>query len=166
MARKVTDVVSHWYILIEELQESTQQFYSSLEEAITRRELPNTDLSRIEYREGTLLSAKREYLRVRRHEHLFDICAAPFGNGFFISWWLGEAPGAFWRLVLLIPVVGAVLVRLLRPVTYYQMDIALMFQESVRKAVLEVIDGITEARGLRALSEDERKPMVGNVVGR
>ena len=45
----------------------------------------------VEWPEGGLLSAKRLYLRVIRKEHVFDICGAPFGNGFFFSWWLGES---------------------------------------------------------------------------
>ena len=34
-----------------------------------------------------IASAKREYLRMQRGKYAFDICAAPFGNGFFVSWW-------------------------------------------------------------------------------
>ena len=90
MAKKVSVIISHWYQLIEGLQESSQQFYFLLEHAINERQIPNIDISRIDHREGGALSAKREYLRVRRKEYLFDVCAAPFGNGFFISWWLGE----------------------------------------------------------------------------
>jgi hypothetical protein len=46
------------------------------------------------------------------------------------------------------------------PNTYFKMDTTLMFQEVVRRAVLEVFDGVTSAHGLRALSEDERKPIM------
>jgi hypothetical protein len=35
-----------------------------------------------------------------------------------------------------------------------------MFQESVHNAVLEVIDGMTAAKGLRLLAGDERKPVM------
>src|SRR5207302_6476924 len=31
-----------------------------------------------------------EYLRVLREKNVFDICGAPFGNGFFVSWWCGK----------------------------------------------------------------------------
>jgi hypothetical protein len=40
------------------------------------------------------------------------------------------------------------------------MDTALMFQESVHNAVLEVVDCITAAKGIRALTEAERKPIL------
>ena len=42
-----------------------------------------------------LASANRQYLRMHRGKHAFDICAAPFGNGFFVSWWLTEPPLRF-----------------------------------------------------------------------
>lgn len=166
MARKVSLLLSHWNKLIEGLQESPQQFYSSLEKAIERREIPNTNLSRIDYREGGVFSAKREYLRVRRKEHLFDICAAPFGTGFFFSWWLGESVGFFYQLMLKIPILGRIFVRLLRKETYYKIDTALMFQGAVHSAVLEVIDEITKTNGLRALSEAERKPILTDLFRR
>ena len=36
----------------------------------------------------------------------------------------------------------------------------LMFQKAVHNAVLEVIDEMTTANGLRALGESERKPIM------
>jgi len=161
-AKKVSVVLSHWYHLIEGLQDSPLQFYGSVDEAIRRRQLPDVKLARVDYREGGLFSAKREYFRVRRKEYIFDICAAPFGgNAFFVSWWLGETIGFFSGLLLLIPFVGPALVRALRPLTYFRLDTALMFQESVHAAVLEVLDERTSAKGLRMLSELERKPTLG-----
>lgn len=166
MAKKVSVVISHWYHLIEGLQDSPQRFYALSEEAIKRRTVPDIKISHITYREGGILSAKREYLRIGRKEYLFDICAAPFGNGFFISWWLGEALGFFWRLMLVIPIWGELLWNLSRPATYYRLDTALMFQEMVHSAVLDVVDALTEAKGLRGLSESERKPILRELFKR
>lgn len=202
---------SHWYFLFENLQASPLEFYSSVERAVAQREIPDTEPSRIEYRESGLLSARREYLRVTRGGYVFDICGAPFGRGFFVSWWLapvmpspiiptviagvviffiwngcmaGGIQGIFffpvalvvlffivgaamsqgepdWApYVLVIPVIGDFLGRWFQPYTYYRRDTALMFQESVRSAVLEVLDGMTQAKGVRALTEAERKPIL------
>jgi hypothetical protein len=52
------------------------------------------------------------------------------------------------------------------PTTYYKIDTTLMFQESVHRAVVEVIDQMTQAKGLRALSESERKPILRNIFKR
>lgn len=166
MARKVPTVISHWYHLIEGLQESPQKFYAALEKAIDIRQIPDISLSHIHYRESGAISGKREYLRARRKEFLFDVCAAPFGTGFFVSWWLGESPGLFWRVILKIPILGRVCKWLFYSTTYYRIDTALMFQEAVHLSVLEVIDELTKAKGLRALSEAERKPILTNLFKR
>ena len=50
--------------------------------------------------------------------------------------------------------------RAARPATYYRIDTMLMFQKAVHNAVLEVIDEMTTANGLRALGESERKPIM------
>lgn len=163
MARKVSLVLSHWYHLVEGLQESPQSFYSALQQSIEKRNLPNTKISRITYKESGIFSSKREYLRVSRKEHLFDVCAAPFGNGFFVSWWLALAPGAALETTSKIPIIGPLFFNLFKPATYFAHDTALMFQESIRTAVNEVIDGNTQAKGLRMMSELERKPILSNL---
>jgi len=214
---QVAVVFSHWYHLLEGLQESPKSFYESLESAIKKRELPDIAISRVDYHEGGVFSAKREYLRVSRQNQVFDICAAPFGAGFFVSWWLGELKPSWGPLVALgavlfiivaflffistvgffggllltiviipllfvgagylikegssatesavlaIPVLGALYARFFMAITYYKIDTTLMFQESVRHAVLEVVDQVTQARGLRSLSDSERKPILGEL---
>ncbi len=159
MAKQAPIIRSHWHQSIPCLQESPQKFYNNLVEAILQRNIPGIDISRIDYREGGVFSAKRLYLRVQRKEHIFDICAAPFGSGFFFSWWRGEKIGLFWCLVMLIPFLGIPLMTIFRPETYFRHDTGLMFQDSIASAVLEVIDGITKANGLRPLTELERKPI-------
>jgi len=154
-------VVSNWHRSIEGLEASPMDFYSSVESAVAKRELPNVKVSRVSYREGGWFSARREYLRVKRKGLIFDICGAPFGNGFFISWWLAERN---WLAILsAIPVVGLVfLVFNLthQPRTYYKLDTASMYQDLVHSSVLEVLDAMMEGKGLRALTEADRKPVM------
>jgi hypothetical protein len=211
---KQANVISHWCHLIENFQTSSLAFYESVETAVQSRAVPETNRARIEHQEGGLASAKREYLRIHRGKHAFDICAAPFGSGFFVSWWFTEPPlrfaflytlgfffglvialdiafvvgaaigaamglGAFvggscaalvgvpallWLLgnamrqgriggestVLAMPLVGSIYERMFAPATYYAVDTALMFQESVHNAVLEVVDCVTANKGVRA----------------
>jgi len=187
IARRVVAVLSHWHRLFEGFQDSPQRIYNLLEEAINKREIPDVNISRISYPEAGALSASREYFRVQRREHIFDICAAPFGTGFFISWWLGETRKFSWLLAVIFVAVitgiglaiklpwwlplgiGVVIVALwrlsFRP-TYYRLDTALMFQDSVHSAVLEVIGQATEGKGLRALSEVEKKPIMSDLFKR
>src|SRR5881296_1975829 len=109
------DLVSNWSTLIENLEASSLAFYQSIESAIQKRAIPDVELSRIDYHESGIFSAKREYLRVVRGKLMFDICGAPYGNGFFVSWWLG-AKRSF---LLSIPVIGYLYKRFLKPLTYY-----------------------------------------------
>lgn len=154
-----SQTISHWYQLFEGLTVSSQEFYESVAVAVELRNLPNTTRYRIRRPEAGPLSSKREYLRVLRYNHYFDICAGHFGNGFFVSWWLGEIPSGCLTFFTWVPIVGPRLEQWFRPATYYRIDTALMFQESVHRAVLEVIDSLTSAKGLRSLSEAERKPI-------
>jgi hypothetical protein len=221
---KQDNVISQWCQLIENFQASSLEFYASFEKAVATRAVPEIHLARVEHKEGGLASAKREYVRMHRGKHAFDICAAPFGTGFFVSWWFTEPPlpygflytlgfffglmicfavaysigfavgaaflgltfGMFlaacfsffgvplltWllgnglrsgvidgeRTVLAIPLVGWLYERIFAPETFYSMDTALMFQKAVHNAVLEVVDCMTANKGIRALSELERKP--------
>ena len=65
-----------------------------------------------------------------------------------------------------IPFLGRFYAWALKPITYYRIDTALMFQKTVHNAMLEVIDELTMAKGLRGLSEDERKPIMHGLFGR
>jgi hypothetical protein len=89
---KDANVVSNWHHPIENFQTSTMEFYAAVEQALKPREIPDYEVSRIDWREGGVLTARREYLRIKRGKLAFDLCAAPFGTGFFFSWWLAEVP--------------------------------------------------------------------------
>ena len=212
---KNPEVISHWYLLIENFETSGMEFYVAVEEALKERSVPDIKLSRVEWQEGGLATAKREYLRVQRSRLAFDVCAAPFGKGFFFSWWLARIPQKyglpFLGLILLgsvivysilvqalgfvlatiampiligvlgilirdgkiqaeeaileIPLVGWVYERLFSPGIYYRLDTALMFQESVRNAVMQVVGELRNEKGLRALSEAEAKPHLRELAG-
>lgn len=160
------EVLSHWYQLLDGLQQSPQEFYGALEEAISRRSIPDATTVRIEHPEGGMFSGKREYLRVSRREHKFDICAAPFGAGFFVSWWLFSEPGCVSGCLMAVPGLNIAFATLVKRVTYWSLDSALMFQSAVHTAVLEVIDGLTSVQGVRALSELDRKPILREFYAR
>lgn len=93
-------VISHWYHLVENFNTSGLDFYAAVETAVKARQVPDLEISRVEWSEGGVLSAKREYLRVQRGKLAFDICAAPFGTGFFFSWWLAELGPSYGLLYL------------------------------------------------------------------
>lgn len=151
--------------MIEGLQASPLEFFGAVEAAVHKRKISQVKLSRVDWKEGGILSAKREYLQVRRKRHLFDICGAPFGNGFFVSWWLGTIESPLTNGIARIPIIGPLVTNTINPMTYYKIDTAMMFQSLVHNAVLEVIDTETETKGVRQLAEFERKPVMRDFLG-
>ncbi len=81
--------LGHWNILVEGMEASPEEFYGKVKEALNRREIPGAQYSNQFWQEGGKLSAYRHYLRVTRGPLMMDVCGAPFGKGFFFSWWLG-----------------------------------------------------------------------------
>jgi hypothetical protein len=101
---KNATVISHWQHPIENFQTSTMEFYTAVEAALRPREIPDYEVSRIDWREGGVLTTRREYLRIKRGKLAFDLCAAPFGTGFFFSWWFAELPPThvlLWTILIL-----------------------------------------------------------------
>ena len=89
---KHANVISHWYTPVPNFSTSTKEFYSKVEAELKAQEVPGLDLSRVEFAEGGLMSAKREYLRMTRERLVFDVCAAPFGVNYFFSCRFAELP--------------------------------------------------------------------------
>ena len=207
-----TPVFGHWHTLVENFHASPIEFYEAVEAAVRKREIPDLRFSRVEYHESGVLSALRIYQRIERKKLAFDVCAAPFGTGFFFSWWLSEpkksykaqgclafmllfvlgylildkygATGCFFAfflgllamavlvmgvregwflsedLILDTPYLGAVYEYFFDPETFYKEDTRTMYRELVHTAVLEVVDGTLQVKGLRALAPEYRKPAI------
>src|SRR5438876_12229175 len=103
---KTADVLSNWYAPVPNFNTSTQEFYAVVEKEIIERKVPDLTISRVEFSEEGLLSAKRQYLRMTRERLVFDICAAPFGTSYFFSCRFGEIPAVIrlWQLIILFSV--------------------------------------------------------------
>lgn len=157
-----TEVISHWSTLIEDFNASPQQFYAAVNKSLEKRKMPNARIDLITFKESHLLSAKREYLRIScKNDFYFAICGAPFGTGFFISWWLLQPPdGCLATMFSGFPVLSAIARALVKPWTYYRIDTATMFQSMTHRAVLEVVDEMASSIGIKALPEAERKPVM------
>jgi hypothetical protein len=224
--RAVPDVIiSHWHRLVVDLKASSIEFYSRLESVLRERQVPAMASRHFEWHEGGPFSPKRRYLRFLRERTVFDVCAAPFGTGFFVSWRLGAirlklnvaglllliallVAGGAWAneqfhlqfyfmfyperflwaggialavfilaivimrsavgqgladldaLLLHTPIIAGFYERFLRPMTYYRIDLAIMYEESIHAAVLQVIDEFTDIQKLPRLSEADRKPIM------
>lgn len=212
------EVMSHWHVLIEDFNTSALEFYARVERELKDRQIPELETERVDWHEGGVLSAKREYLRVSRGRLTYDICGAPYGKSYFFSSWMAVQPpdfaalygcgaliGAFlvflitvanaglvkgtfifliltgiawWVVRLMIasgstgledtisamPVIGPLYRLLFSPVTYYAQDTRLMFQESVHRTVTQAIAEIRTAQGLRALTPEELRPTMRDLL--
>jgi hypothetical protein len=108
-ANPLDDVVSHWHKLVEDFQTTSLGFYDAVEKALEKRNIPKLKTSRVDWQEGGALSPRREYLRVHGEHHCFDMCAAPFGNGYFFSAWVTATKARFVVFYYLLFLVGAYL---------------------------------------------------------
>jgi hypothetical protein len=108
--RKQPEVLKHWYALILDFETSTTEFYNAIEHDLAARELTGLEISRIDYAEGGLLSAKREYLRMRRERLIFDVCCAPFGTTWFFSCRFSQIPVQLmlWEIIVMLLVFAGI----------------------------------------------------------
>ena len=150
-----TTIITRWGGNIAEFNYSTQEFYSKVQETLNQAKIPELDFSRITFSRGGVLSANQEYLRIKRNEIVFYVCAAPFGTGFFISWWLVERPGALKTVLRRFKFIKD----LIDAQTYYEVDTETMYKTCVQNAVRKVVDEITSGKGVRGLSESEWRPI-------
>lgn len=162
-AKAAATILSHWHHRVEDMPKTSHDFYTDVERALATLALDGTKVERVNIYEGSILSAKRQYLQVRRKEHVFHICAAPFGRGFFVSWWLGEVRSGLIAFLAGLPYLGRFIAWLwdtAKPITYYRVDTALMFQTATHAAVMEAVEAAIDAAGSRALTADERRPVM------
>ena len=83
---------SHLFTPLAEFSYSPQEFYLAIERELDARKVPGLKRSRVNFHEGGMLSDKRLYLRLARERYAFDVCAAPFGVGYFFSVRMVELP--------------------------------------------------------------------------
>ena len=157
---------AHWNTLIDEFQFPTKKFYELLTKELQSHGVSKISISNKSLSTGNALSKKRLYLRVSWKNYTYDCCCAPFGKGTFISWWLFSERTGIELLVSKMPFIGNYLTRAFFPVTYYTVDSSSMFMTYAQSSVLKVIDDITKERGVRSLSESERKPLLRDIFKR
>src|SRR5437764_8693628 len=98
--KKQAEVLSHWYSHVPNFNASTRDFYAAVEKELKEQRVPGLEVAHVEFAEGGVLSAKREYLRMTRERLVFDICAAPFGVNYFYSCRFAELPAKVSLLAL------------------------------------------------------------------
>lgn len=136
--------IDRWHRQFEDLQTSSDIFYEKIENILEEKSYPDVAVSRITLAQMGLLSSRREYLRITRDQYIFDICAAPFGRDFYVSWWLAMNISFIEQVLLSIPLISSAYTKYLMEKTYYQMDTENMFRESIQTIVANIIAEMTE----------------------
>jgi len=154
----------HWHHHFENFNYSSKDFYGAIAQAVREKEIPGVSMQMVTYAEGGLFSMNREYLRITRNRMIFDVCAAPFAKGFFVSWWQSSLPTLREVLIALIPSLGKTKFRYGRDRTYFEIDTENMFKDSFHESIVKAVDAITTAKGLRKLSAEDRLVMMEPVL--
>jgi len=139
----------HHHQHFDDLQMSSNEFYSMLEKMITVYEYPDVRCERTTMKEGGMLSSSREYLMIKRKRLVFYVCAAPFGRSFFISWYFTEEANTAANVAEKIPLIGKTIAKDMEHKSYYQYDTELMFTESIKGIIKVAIDKVSAEHGLR-----------------
>lgn len=161
---KNSEAIGHWNHLFPEMNHDPGQFYDLVEELLKEREVPDLATINRTFKQGGLFSHQRLYLEVSRGDYVFHVCAAPWGTGFFFSWWVRQRVTGIDELLILIPYFGPRIVKLRQYQSYYKLDTDAMFRKSVHQSVLEAIDRLTTAKGIRGLTELERQPTLRSEI--
>jgi hypothetical protein len=154
----IGEVYSQWNCLFD-FQMSAQDFYKKVEEAILEMKVEEVKIKRIYFPQGGIFSDNRQYLRIYWKKIAFDICASPYGKGFFVSYWQGARRSFLSELVVSFPVLGKYLDKLRRNKTYYELDVIAMFNTTVKNAFDKVVDEVCTSKGSRLLNDAEKRAM-------
>lgn len=158
----VSAVLNHWSHFFQSFAMSSDLFYGELEQTLKEHQMPHSIIARTKHKEGGMLSAAREYLRIKHGNIVFDVCASPFGRDFFISWWLYETAGTI-RSLLKHTKVGNFLQARATKRTFYQIDEEDMFRSCVHECILETITRVTEGKAILKLTEADKEFKVGGL---
>jgi hypothetical protein len=162
-----TELLSQWFRTFDGANADVDAFYGTIEKAVGSRGVPDVKFSRPHFKEGGMLSASREYLRIERGDLRYEVGAAPFGKSFFVSARLfaqgklvdtmvGDMKGSG----MLGQVTGLLTSKVLGVDTYYKLDTAQAFLQLTHSALMEAVDAITTSAKLPTLSESERRPIL------
>jgi len=168
--RKPIEYIARWHHLFPGLTLTPQAFYGELQSRISAHGFPEVRMGQVGFRESGVLSQQRLYLRVQRGDLAFDICGAPFGSRlFFSSSWLGRlgmsgCGTAALGCLAFIPGIGLLAEHAVRPMTCYEIDGALVFQEAVQDILTEYLDELCGTAGISPLGALERIMSMRNLM--
>ncbi len=77
--------LAYWCKFFSGVSYSPKELYEAVVKNIQALELPGLEVGQVLIAQGGPFSPERLYLQLRRERLIFEVCGAPFGNGFFVS---------------------------------------------------------------------------------
>lgn len=131
---------------------SANDFYAKVKAGLEERKITNISVTTESFLESHIFSDKREYLKITRAEYVFYLCAAPYGTGTFVSEWLCvKREGNINR----IPIVSKLMGKDRNDKSFYQIDTEAMTRMAIHSTMIDVLNTMTTASGVRGLTELE-----------
>src|SRR5262249_52865691 len=78
-------LLSYWCDLYPNLAYSPKELYALVAKNLQAQLVPGLESATVMMRESGLFFKGRLYFQLRRERLVFEVCGAPFGNGFFVS---------------------------------------------------------------------------------
>ena len=155
LIKRTIDNQKHWQHLFVGLQFSAEDFYKSVQARIEKKKIEGLRFSRVTYsqKRGLGLGGKREYLHIEKNEFVYDVCASPFGDDFFVSMWYAERHSVTYKILHRIPLLR----NFVETKTYYGIDTDGMIKSAISAGFDEAVEELTTSKGVRMLTDSERK---------
>jgi len=159
-------IVGHWDRFVEGLNVSTLAFFELVESLLAERGIDGVIAMRVVWPEGGPFSPRRHYLQVNFDTIIFIVGAVPIGNATYFSWWCAIADRGITAWLVDRALFGWMFRLLLRPTTFYRVDTVRAYEHALHASLTTAVDNLSKAKGLRSLSEEDRKPVLLDLVGR
>ncbi|MBS1586024.1 MAG: hypothetical protein JSS82_10830 [Bacteroidetes bacterium] len=142
--------ISNWQKYFDGYQFSAEAFYKQVEEEFKKQEIPGVTFKRETSFQSSVVSECREYLRIKRNEFTFYVCAAIFGTGSYASWWLEEKGETTFSQI---PILSKLMGIDRSHKSYYQLDTEGMYRALVQTVVTTVLEEMGTLKGTRNMPE-------------
>ena len=149
------DAIKNWRHHFKQFHIPALDVYAAIERNIQELGIPDVTCSRIKAFEHGIFSAQREYLSVDCKNYKFHICSAPFGIDSYVSWWLRVKDESLLRQGY-----AKLLPSLAKYRSYYHLDTEHLLIECIHEAIINAIDEISTQKGIRRLTEQERRLVI------
>lgn len=160
------NIESHWSTIFNNFKYSPSSFYALLKKKLEEKNINGLIVSTTTLKEKSIFSSNRLYLKIVKDNLEYYICCSPFSGCTFFSSWLLLNKSRSEIIISQIPFIGNYLAKKLFPKTFYTHDTTEIIMGFIHESMMSVIDDITKEKGIRKLTDIERKPIMKDLFKR